>query len=436
MRDNTELRKALTSVTGSALVPYDLDPILHEELLQLQPLTQLLSILPAEGKTHEFSVRSTHPQAWFEGEATPANQASSTYTRKSVVLKIMRQWGGVTGYSRAVSEKFIDNFVAELEGSIEGMSNTIEYSALFGCANDVGFTGDAYQFTGLLPYLFAYAQTNVVDAGGDKVTLDDLDGVLAKVNGYRGVQRDPKFYVMSMRMKQVIDGLQTRVQLPLRSAELYDGKLVMGSYAGIPIFESDYMAPQSTTTSPDVASVTPITGGALADSTTFYYKISSVTMYGEQVPGTAGSGTTATPKLANTVSWTADSNALLYMIWRGTAAGTLYLLDIIPAKTYDAAGTVNGSVASYTDLGALTPKTSVKPLASGEQQIICVNSNAQRGAAFVGLVDDMGQRINNMSSFVELARTKDTYDYMLKSYLALRLVHPNLISVIRHAKLA
>jgi len=41
-----------------------------------------------------------------------------------------------------------------------------------------------------------------------------------------------------------------------------------------------------------------------------------------------------------------------------------------------------------------------------------------------------------MVSYVPLARVKDTYDYMIKSYLALKLPYPNLVAQIRHAKLA
>lgn len=434
----SELKKALTSTgDGAALIPYDLDAMLHEELLRIQPLAELMSVLQAEGKTHEYNVRSSHPLAWFEGEVTPAAPQNSVYARRSVQLKIQRIWGSVTGFAQAVDERFIDALEAELVGSLEGLANIMEYGALFGAADDIGFTGDAYQYSGILPRVYKYAPGNVIDAGGDKISLDDLDAAVAKAAGYRQVRNDPRLWFMSLRMKQVVDGLQSKVQLPLQTVTLADGRIEMAAYAGAPIFESDNMAPDTSASSP-----TPTTalaaGGSLADAVAVNYKISSVTAFGEREVGAAG--TSRTPGTGNNtvnLTWTADPAAKLYMVWRQDGGtGDYLLLDIIPAKTYDASGTVNGSVEAYSDAGAKTPIVGIKPLASGEQQILLANLNPLRGAAFVGMVDDMGRQIGTLASFVETARVKDTYDYFLKSYLSLRLVHPNLFAVVRHAKLA
>jgi len=433
---STELKKALVSSgDGAALQPYDLDPFLHEELLKLQPLLELMDVIQAEGKTHEYNVRSSHPAAWFEGETAPANQQSGAYVRKTVSLKIQRIWGGVTGFAQTVDEGFIDALALELEGSLEGMANTFEYGALFGTANDIGFTGDAYQFSGIIPRVFAYAPGNVIDAGGNKITLDDMDAALAKVQGFRQVRNDPKLWMMGLRMKQIVDGLQTKVQLPLTQAELADGKIVMDAYGKAPILESDFVVPASTSTSPAVTG-TKAAGGSLADGV-YLYQISSVTLFGEQIAGTADGDTTETTNNTVNLTWTADANAKLYMIWRKKDSEDYKLLDIIAAKTYDSAGTVNGSVESYSDTGARDSSLiAVKPLLTGEQQIVLVDVNPNRGAAFVGKIDSRGQRIDKLVTFQELAMTKDSYDYFLKSYLALRLVHPNLVAVIRHAKLA
>ncbi len=434
----THLRKALTSGgDGAALNPYDLDDMLHEELLKLQPLAELMGIIPAGGKTHEYSVRSSHPAAWFEGETTPANPSNSVYARPTVQTKIQRIWGSVTGFAQAVDDAFIDALATELTGSVEGMSDILEYGVLWGAASGENkWTGDQYQFTGIVPRVFWDAPGNVVDGGGNKVALGDLDEAMALAAGFRGVRGDPKLWAMSLRMRQVTDGLQTAVQLPLTQAELADGKIVMMTYAGIPIFESDFVAPQSGATTSPTVTATAAAGGSLPDNT-WYYVISSVTTYGEQVAGVEDNAATATTNNTVDLTWTPDANAHLYMIFRGLATGNanLQLLDIIPAHTYDAAGTVNGTVAAYSDTGARTPKA-IKPLSVDEEQIVLININPDRGAAFLGLVDEMGRPISTLFRFVELARIKDTYDYMLKGYLAQRLVHPNLVSVIRHVKLA
>jgi hypothetical protein len=134
-----ELQKALTTTgDGAALLPYDLDPILHEELLKLQPLAVLMDIIEAGGKTHEYNVRSSHPMAWFEGEVTPQNNKNSVYARKSVQMKIQRIWGSVSGFAQAMDERFIDALATELEGSLEGMANILEYGFMWGIRLHVG----------------------------------------------------------------------------------------------------------------------------------------------------------------------------------------------------------------------------------------------------------------------------------------------------------
>lgn len=444
MNQGVELRKALvTTGDGAALLPYDLDPVLHEELLKLQPLAVLISILAAGGKTHEYNVRSSHPQAWYEGEVTPANAKNSVYARKTVAMKIQRIWGSVSGFAQSMDEAFIDALATELEGSLEGMANVLEYGFMWGTADDIGFTGDPYQYSGVIPRLMSYAPANVIDAGGNKITLDDFDAVIAKAAGFRGVRGDPKLWIMGTRMKQIVDGLQSKVQIPLTEAvlEVADGKIVMAAYDNIPILESDYIVPLDTTTSPAATATKAATGSLVDDE--YFYVISSITMYGEQVAGTENSETTETTNNLVNVTWTADSNAVLYMIWRGLTTGNanMRLLDIIPALTYDGAGTVSGTVETYADDGSRDTNTGallqdLQPLSSGEQNILMVNYNPNRGAAFLGKIDDMGRPTDRLFSFVELARVKDTFDYMLKGYLSARLVYPNLLGMVRHAKLA
>lgn len=433
----SELKKALTTTgDGADLVPQNqLDSVLHEELLKAQPLAQLMSVLQAEGKTHEYRLRTSHPQGWFEGETTGATNQNGAYTRKTVSLKISRIWGSVTGFAQAVDARFVNALAEELEGSVQGMADLFEFGALYGVADDIGFSGDAYQYTGILPRVYKFASANVIDAGGDKISLTDLDNALFKASNFRQIRNDPKIWFMGQQMKQIVDGLQTKVQLPLTQAQLAEGQIVMDAYGKAGILESEYVVPDSVSSSPAAAG-TIGAGGTLADGT-YTYKIASVTMNGEQVAGTASGNIVAatTNKTAN-LTWTADPAAKSYMIFRNVGGGAFGLVDIIAAKTYDADGKVNGTVAAYADDGSKTINASVKPLASGEQMIVLANLNPARGAAFMGLIDDMGSPVDRMVSFVELARVKDSYDYMLKSYNTLRLMYPNVFSVIRHAKLA
>ena len=435
MAANQELRKALeTTGNGANLLPYDLDPVLHEELLKLQPLAQMIEVVQAEGKTHEYTIRTSHPQGWFEGESTGPNNKNSTYARKSTMLKIQRIWGSVTGFAQAMDERFINALSTELEGSLEGMSNVLEYGIMYGCADDLGFTGDALQYSGIFAHVFNAAPGNVIDGGGAKVSLDMLDQAVAKIGAFRQTRNDPKLWMMGLRMRQIVDGLQTRVQIPLTQTTLNDGKIVMNNYDNAPIFETDYLVPESSTPSPTPAA-TIGAGGTLADGT-YQYRIASVWVFGEQVAGGAsGTVTAATTNKQASLTWTPDQQAKLYYIFRKLGAGNFQLIDIIPAVTYNADGSISGYVGTYTDTGKAA--IAIKPLEAGEQQIVLLNRNPERGVAFLGKVDDMGRQIGNLMQYVELARVKDTYDFMVKAYLGARVRYPNVAAaVIRNVKLA
>jgi len=430
----TEINKALTSVDAVALIPENLDPVLKDELLNLAPLFELIAIDPAEGKTHEYNVQTSHPSGWFEGESATGTNQKGAYTRKTVQMKIIRIWGEVTGFAQRVTAKFINALEKEIMNSLEGMADAMEWMLLYGTADDYDWTGDAYQASGLLPIVYSEAPSNVHDFAGAKVTLTALDDMLYDVNHYRGVRNDPRIFLMGMKMKQVVDGLQTKVQLPLQNAELLEGRLTMRAYGDTPIFESHYVAPQSTSTSPAVTSATPASGGSFA-AANYDWQIASVTADGEQVAGTAVGATAVTLNQKVTLAWTADATALAYMIFRQDAgAGDFKLVDIIAAKTYDSNGDVTGTVATYEDLGATAGEANITPLASGEQIIVLVNINPDRCLGIRSLYDDMGESVGNMFNFVELARTKDAYGYFIKTYVAPRVVHPNLISVTRNVK--
>jgi hypothetical protein len=212
----------------------------------------------------------------------------------------------------------------------------------------------------------------------------------------------------------------------------------MSNYGGAPILETDYVVPDVVSTSPADLGGTNGAGGNVDVSVK--YRIASVTAYGEQVAAPASSAVDCASAGGNqkvTLTWTEDETAKLYMIFRQDGGtGKFKLLDIIPALTYDAAGTVNGNVKSYVDDGSKTLKE-IYALEAGEEQIILINRNQERGTVFLGKVDDMGRQTGRLMSFVELARVKDTYDYMIKSYLGCRIKYPNTAAVIlRHVKKA
>lgn len=435
-----ELKKALqqTTSSGQYLLPESLEPMLLEYLARIMPLYSMLGVTQAGAKTHEYTKRTAVPSAWFEGEVTGQNAQASTYVRESVQLKILRAWGGVSGFQQATSQRFIDSLEAELIGSMEGFAQTLEWSILFGNAS-----ADAYQFSGIDTFLSSDAVAKTaISSGGNianvdgVVTLTDLDNMIDAATAARGVDTDPYVFVASKPMISKISGLQTKISRTVQTVE-YEGGFRMATYRDIPIYPSSLVRPAGVTTSPTV-SASAAAGGSLPDNT-YYYGISSVTDAGEQMVGTTASATTATTNNTVALTWTADPNAKLYKIWRGTTSGAadnLSLLTTIAAKTYNADGSVNANVTSFNDTGALTLNTNIKPLTTGEESIFLVNLSRLRGARLVGMVSPLGEQVANFISYVPLATRSSAYEYMIESFSALMLPYPTVHAISRRVKTA
>jgi len=316
----------------------------------------------------------------------------------------------------------------EIAGSIEGLADLFEYSMLWG--NDV----DTYQFSGLDTYIQEDKPTSIFDLNS-VVTLTDLDNMIDSTETYRGTNRDPKIFVASQEMISKLSGLQTKIQRTVNQVE-YEGGFRLDTYRGIPLLPSNFVKPATTTTSPAVTA-TAAAGGALADDE-WFYRIASVTMYGEQLIGTEDSATTATTNNSVDLTWTADTNAKLYKIYRGTVTGAdnLDLLTTIAAKSYDSAGTLSTNVAAYSDEGDLTVVSQVVPQSAGEQSIFLANLNPDRGMELVGNMSPLGDMISNFVAYIPLATTKSTFDYMIESFAALKVPYPEVHAISRRARIA
>jgi len=425
-----ELTLALntTTASGQALLPEDLEPAIVEYLARQMPLFNFVDRGQADSKTHEFTRRTAVPAAWVEGETTPSAVQSSTYDRKTVQLKILRTWGSVSGFQQRQSQRFMNALSSEISGSIEGLADLFEYSMLWG--DDT----DAYQFSGVNTYITEDKPANIFDLNA-AITLTDLDNMIDATEVYRGTNRDPKIFIASQNMISRLSGLQTKIQRTVQQIE-YEGGFRLDSYRGIPLLPSNFVQPATTTTSPDVTA-TAAAGGSLADDE-YFYRIASVTMYGEQLIGGEDSATTATTNNSVTLSWTADANAKLYKVYRGTVTGAdnLTLLATIAAKSYDSAGTLSTNVASWTDDGSNSLVSQVVPLSTGEECIFLANLNPDRGMQLVGNMSPIGDMIDTFVTYAPLATTKSSFDYMIESFAALKVPYAEVHSVSRRARLA
>jgi len=441
----SELKKALTasSASGTALIPEDLEPMIRANLLELSPLTRMVPVVRADGNIHRVVRRTANNTgAWFEGEMTDAGYNQSTYARRSVEVKILRTHGQASDFAVSAARSFTDVMADEIESATEGLADLFEFSTIWGHSDDLSFTGDAYQYTGLYGWLLNDSPTNnVVDADGT-ITLSDLDDLLdVTMHKYRNVRDMQWLFLMSPQMNSKVTGLQTLIRRAVPTIG-FEGGFEMETYRGVPILKSGFVRPLGTTTSPAVTAAVAGTGGgfALADGL-YRYKIASITLYGEQVAGTADSDTvtTATHDTVD-LTWTADATAKLYAVYR-TLAGeadsdaNYDLIDVIAAKTYNSDGSVNTNVAAYSDTG-LTGLSNIHPMASGDETIFLVGLGQRQGLSRPVLMPEVGEPMDSLVNYVTLSETTDSLQFRLKSYHTVQVPWGELHGAIRRVTVA
>ena len=434
IKATSELAKALTAAgaSGTALQPEDLEPALVEELLRLQPLLQLMPIKQGKGRVHEIVRRAAHGAAAFEGEMVDnrAGAVASTYDRPTVTLQPLHYWGAVSGFQRAASPRFIDSLVAEQKAGVEAMSNQAEFAILWGAS------ADAYTPDGLDRLIV----TNIIDHNA-VVTLKLLDDMIDAATGFRGADKDPAIFIASKGMVSKISGLQTLARREVQTVE-FEGGFRMTLYRGYPILETDYVKPSAQAPANLAAAIGA--GGSLPAGV-YRYQVAAVYENGEQRAAaevnctSAGAPGNATANL----TWDADANALLYKIYRsdvGGGAGTAYLYTTIAGKTRDGDGKITGNVVAWSDTANLTRPSgaaSEVPLATGHENLFFVNLNPEdRGASVVSLIDPLGQQVDNLVTFIELGRTRASYDFLLESLMAVQVPWERLHAHARRVKIA
>lgn len=433
------LQKALMNTTDQTLlIPQDLSPIIHGLLEEEFPLWNLLGRERAQGPIHEYRIRATLPQAWFQGELANSDFRSATYVSREVRLKIVRSWGGVSSFMQKMSERFVNALQEAIQTAVLGLANTMEYSILFG-----NYAADSFQANGIFAQMVADATAKVAYASGGNIydvnaalTLTHLDNILDRTAGYRGSSADKRIIITSREMISRISGLQTRVSREIQTVT-YEGGFVMTTYRGVPLLPSDLLVPAAVTTSPTPTGVIAA-GGSLA-LTGYYYAISSVTLGGEQKPSVATSVVTSasTNNTAN-LTWTADPAAKLYYIWRGSTnvVADMTLLKVIPALTYDSDGNVTGAVAATTDTGVATLTASVLPLSVGEQLFVVNISMNERGVKIMGAVSPLGDPMEDYFTFTPLATINASIRFMIEGFIGYKVPYPTLNAVLRRAKLS
>ncbi len=379
------------------------------------------------------------------------NYSNSTYGRRNVSVKIMRVSGGVSGFQQSAARNFADSLALEIESAARDFREVSEFAAVWGVADEnVGFTGDSYQYNGIYPWILKDDPTNCVfDIRGAKITLADLDDALdITVNKWKGLGGGRWFWLMSPGMITTVSGLQTLIQRQVQQIE-FEGGFKMSTYMGIPIIPSGFLCPSSTSASVAGLGTTAAGSGSVAAGT-YYYRVAAITLYGEQVTS-AGNQVNHTGSEAQTnLSWTANSDAKLYAIYRGSKNGDdtvsdYDLIDIIAAKAYNSDGEVTGNVTTYTDDFSKTAKANVHPLSTYDstsramENIFLVYLDQAYGMSLAILPPAIGDPYGgdpelNSVRYREISVATDSYAFALQNYSVLQIPDAKVCVAIRGAQ--
>lgn len=406
-----ELKLALDTTTGGVLSPESLEPKIVELVRKLSPLVAGLAVIQANGKTHEFNERTALPSAQFEGEKATTPTSQSTYGRKATPLKIVRARGGVTGFQQAASKKFVDSYVKEIMGASQALAWLMEFGCMWGNA-----TADQYQYDGL--------DTKIITNRLEKSAVIDLaylDELIDAIISVGIVDMSNLAFYLSPFMHSKISTLQEEVRKQVKMVK-YPGGFEMESYRGIPLVDSSFCRP--TTKMGTIVVADSATAGGLVAAKQYRWKVAAVTQFGEQWASAEVTFTTGAGKTAVDITFAAVPEALLFKVYRtvdGGAVGTEVLASVNAAKTYDANGTVTGNVVSITDgvadiaLGTDTPleQTDV------DETLFLVDRSQDISVEIASLMNEQGEKVENLIQMLPLARVKDQEEFLLLSYQAM-----------------
>ncbi len=357
----------------------------------------------------------------------------------------------VSNFLQSAARSFTDVLADEIQAASDDMRELLEFNVIWGTADEnVTFTGDTYQYNGIYPWILKDDPTNcVTDVRGAKIALSNLDDALDVTRSkYQNLKGGKWLWLMSSPMRHAVSGLQTKIQRLVPQIN-YEGQFLMDTYEGVPIMDSGFVAPNSTSASVAGLGVTAAGSGAVAAGT-YYYRIAAITLYGEQVASAGAQVTQGGASAQTNLSWTANSDAKLYAVYRGALNGAdtvsdYQLLDIIAGKAYNSSGVVTGNVATYTDAFTLTKKANVHPLvlysssSKAMESIFLVFLDKLNGASLAVLPPAMGETYGgdptkNLVRFNTLVETTSSFQFRLESFHALQIANAKVCAVIRGAQ--
>jgi hypothetical protein len=404
---------ALDSTAGEPLIPESLDDIIVDLVKKQAPLTAMLTVNQANGKTHEFNRLTGLPVARAEGENADTAGTNSSYQRDSVPLKIVRAKGSVSGFQQAASKKYINSFQTEIVNAAKSMGYSIEGYVLWGDA-----AADIYQYSGANKAI----QSNRIEYG-DTAELALLDEMIDPVEE-KGALADKKVFILSPQMISRLSSLDPTIRKNIAAVEFAGGRR-MHHYRDIPLLPSSYTRPVSKMADITLASGGP--GGNMEPGGAYRYRVSAVTIFGEQWASDSKDITLTAGHTKCQVSWTPVANAILYRVYRtieGGAEGEEKLVAVVPGCTYKSDGTPELPITAYIDANpdtvveAASDYALVKDSEGGDEVIFLMNLDPDNSVEIEGLLNEQGEKMDALIQYIALAKTKDTDDFLLLSYHA------------------
>lgn len=341
---NSQLQEALTAAGVSALIPKIIDPMLLELQRRYSPLIRSIPSQRWDSTVYYFNQRTARANGGFVTDGGARPQSQSTYVQNQFTIRNLQAVGAVTGYSQAVTRQVIGDLRArEVMGTIQGLYWDIETAILWGNEGATQF-GAYPQFSGLdtLVADFTSSVKNSLDQAGATLSLAMLDQVIDSVelNAAMTIMDESYMLLMSSTANSKIAQLLQNQQRFVDKIEVAAG-LIVPTYRGIPIIKSSFLGARAISMG-TVTTATATTGGSIAASASYRYKISAViARQGEigvstEVTQAAGAGTsTNTITLSFTPPTGLDgSSATLYKVYRtanGGATNTETLIGVVDA---------------------------------------------------------------------------------------------------------
>jgi hypothetical protein len=180
------------------------------------------------------------------------------------------------------------------------------------------------------------------------------------------------------------------------------------------------------------------TAGSLDVGKTYQYSMAKITLNGESQASATPVSHVAPAGGGIDVSWTAESDAIMYKIYRTEGDGaSFYHLANVPAYTYDSNGdpVIATPNTGFTDTIADSSLDQTRtPHAASEEEIFLIDFDKYNSYEYAALRDPDGEVLENLFNFLMLGRITDRRDFLVTQHGALALKGEVYNSVLRRVK--